>query len=1548
MSDMPGSAGDGFEWWRHSRPMEEAEEKDELEGCVDENGALGMTGFTGNVDLWNLSSTSQENLEEAGLLEELADYEKLLAGDKPDFDLGEIQDLECMGATGTGSPRPEDDGRPEDQGTASYWHSPRDQQLVLSEDNLQQDVPEKQEGSWDVNSEAEVDPELSYEGLYGSEFSPSPEALKDPLALYQCSKSYSFTSEGGEEELSEDSNLSPSPSRPSPECSPLKIDSFDTQSPCGNSQELPEETERTSSSERSPGSPRISSPASSSPWSHSPMGHLSKEDLQDSPGIDAETFPEHTWVESLRQPARAVLERGAGSARPSQSSPPAKPQKGLPNSSQEAEMPNLPRQPGRARAPKAGVPHGLPSKFSRQSRSLSPQVRRSWQRAGGTSPQESVQAGHLSPATGDASQYGRRQLNYPLPDLSKVAPRVKFPRDPQSYHPPRGRTPPCRTKDPSKPVVFKSPAEIVREVLMSSGEGSPVKAAAPALSVIPEELKSPRQATELVHQLQEDYHKLLTKYAEAENTIDRLRLGAKVHLYVDPPKPSQGAQVGAISQPSKVITFSIPQVRAAEVTGRPGPATDSVSGLSGQETVKTSLPSCAATASPGADGSSPTRKASSGDGSMQNLAAQARQLCVQVESLGELIRMGKLPPEYQREGLVRLKVAQDALEKAYLKARDEHRQLQNHQGPVRVLEDFDPDRALEGELFQLEMHLEELRERVQQGAWDRPAAQDGPRTALAASPSRASVLEPKAHMETPTPSLQAPVPAGRVPYPEPPVHHNNQGRARVEVEENAVHDEPEEEEEGLPEPLQLRRLQVEEGRARVEVAESAVHDETEEEEEGLPEPLQLRRLQVEEDFDHLLDHYSSFRSWPEAMSLEPLHLNGCNFSEELIGAAAQDAGAKDGSPQMLSEDDKTAHMSSTLSHLGEATVESQERSLLEIPPGKSQQPPRQISAMASSQGEQPILPKSAEESRTPAAVPKAPSRRWQKPVSSHSSMASVAHGAISDRPAQKSFRETNLAMPEEARILSPETDSGFVGSEASRVSPLAQVPRPRSSDLRPCSKLGKPDTALQRVPPRKQPAAMASWGMDVLPSPQKRSPPRALPFCTSSPLQWRRCLASELDPGTESSHADSEAEGDDMAATCTTTPPGEMKPSPASSAASLSPVQSCRSSFLDSCLQRDQAIVALQNEVSQLRQNLEETLRGPFAHPKQPSSPCATRFQRAFPGGSRICTSSALKGSDCFPGSTPSKTGISQHPASTVQPEAQAGRQLLPPAGSQQDASPSELDSSLPKPRKGRPRQASAPWTSPLNQSILRGPYTGAQYLLSAPKPREPAAPGKPTPCQDAPSRPREASAGEAGATESKGGSSSPRDVFRTARHSTRKKTKVLSCSLCNNARNPRSRTLHGEEDGRDNPPAQRSGVVTLGGHHQPQQPGLWYWAAPTPATSIGYISTVPLASYPLSPVIYCPPPAATSDSSPAGLPVSRSSRHQDTGQKAWTSWPRPRRGHHCSLSSDDDAREQDLNRALSRAVEAAKDMKLTTKRISRALSWELTNSRSLQGSCLF
>ncbi|RMB93502.1 hypothetical protein DUI87_30200 [Hirundo rustica rustica] len=167
---------------------------------------------------------------------------------------------------------------------------------------------------------------------------------------------------------------------------------------------------------------------------------------------------------------------------------------------QGAGNPPAPQGHGRSRAPKKAAPAAVPPKPGRQSRSLSPRRRT------GT----------------EGTQYGRGRLNHPLPDLSKVEARVKFD---QSYRPPRGRVLPARPRGPGGPIGFKSPAEIVREVLLSSGEG--VSPQPPSTAALPQEFSSPRQATALVQQLQDDYHKLLTKYAEAENTIDQLRLGAR-------------------------------------------------------------------------------------------------------------------------------------------------------------------------------------------------------------------------------------------------------------------------------------------------------------------------------------------------------------------------------------------------------------------------------------------------------------------------------------------------------------------------------------------------------------------------------------------------------------------------------------------------------------------------------------------------------------------------------------------------------------------------------------------------------------------------------------------------------------------------------------------------------------------------------------------------------------------------------------------------------------------------------------------------------------
>lgn len=105
-------------------------------------------------------------------------------------------------------------------------------------------------------------------------------------------------------------------------------------------------------------------------------------------------------------------------------------------------------------------------------------------------------------SSSDVLKYGRGRLNYPLPDFSKVGPRVKFPKD-ENYRPPKSRNK-NRQQGPTRPLIFKSPAEIVRDVLMSSGERSLANdpSLAHPITRVPQEFQTPEQATELVHQLQ--------------------------------------------------------------------------------------------------------------------------------------------------------------------------------------------------------------------------------------------------------------------------------------------------------------------------------------------------------------------------------------------------------------------------------------------------------------------------------------------------------------------------------------------------------------------------------------------------------------------------------------------------------------------------------------------------------------------------------------------------------------------------------------------------------------------------------------------------------------------------------------------------------------------------------------------------------------------------------------------------------------------------------------------------------------------------------------
>ncbi|KAJ7308500.1 hypothetical protein JRQ81_009064 [Phrynocephalus forsythii] len=1111
---MATSAGSGVGWWQHPQWKEEEEE---AEGEPMGSGSPTSGRRAGrSLDRWNLSpssssssSSSEEMLGDAGLPGELKDSRGPLEeedDDELDDDLNHLQDLGSLGEAEPASPllgRAKEGANVGRLGSASHWHPQRDRQQEEEEEE------EEEEEAWAEHSEGKPYPELSYEGLYGSEFSTSPEALKDPLALYNShDKPSRFNSDGAEEELSGNSQVI------SEEFGRAVVGTLGQE---GSSREFLEERDFSSESQKSPENLGPASLVGSIRWSCSPLEGLSLEGFQNSPSLDSETFPESSWMENMAHPEGNGLEVATSSTVHDPQTP--EQPRGSHLDVREATggsgaLIQRDRQPPeRARALGAEPPRWLLTKIGQRPRPVNPQRAPSRRKTGGLGYHASIRASQSTPVMSDPLPYGQGQLNHPLPDLSKVEPRVRFPRDPQSYHPPRGRTLPARSKDSGKPVVFKSPAEIVREVLLSSGEGPPQKHPTAAVSVIPEELKSPQQATELVKQLQEDYRKLLTKYAEAENTIDRLRLGAKVRLYTDPPKPSHGVQMGTMSPASQVMTFSIPQIRAAEVTGGPDPAPDAVAVSQGSSGPPGASASPCAPQGPGLhkeDGFASPDQPFSGEELTWVLAAQASKFWKQVESLEGLIRAGRLTPQDQLKGFARLKGVQDALEGAYLQARDDHRQRQKHEDLEGVLSDFDPDRALEGEIFRQGMWLEELKERIEQST-----ARSSPEVA-SPPPSPWLPQDPQGQMGPPAPSPQALIPDGPTPYPEAAIPESSRHGDQLDLEVSSGSDEPAEDGQGLPEPLRIRQREVERG------------------------------------LDHLLDHYRSFKALPGAFSLEQLHPEGEEFSpEEVDGAAAGEAGRTDVFLKNMSRNQGTQL---SLSSMREPRLsDASQRRLSE----RSQEMLRHISCAPGGQREGPISLESAEKSRIFASglgrSPGKPPGRGSPP----SSMASVAGSSVPESVAPKPFRKTSTAssesprmVPSEAhaeplgddvgmsshkqdlRMVSPETDSGFVGSEASRRSPLAPVPKSHATPLRSCGVLGRAAVAKGAAafldPRWKVPRAVEPSGTDASPRHalpagdlQRQRLAQGHPFHTSAPPG----IASKVEPSGESTPTDSEAEG---------------------------------------------------------------------------------------------------------------------------------------------------------------------------------------------------------------------------------------------------------------------------------------------------------------------------------------------------------------------------------------------------------------------------------------
>ncbi|XP_015228668.1 PREDICTED: AT-hook-containing transcription factor [Cyprinodon variegatus] len=255
------------------------------------------------------------------------------------------------------------------------------------------------------------------------------------------------------------------------------------------------------------------------------------------------------------------------------------------------------------------------------------------------------------------------------PDFSKVEPRVHFPK--RGYNPPRRKSSLTRTPVSAEPpMVFKSPADIVKEVLFNAptdGSSASADSNAPAdvpNSMVPPEFMCPQQAMILLQQLQENYKKLLTKNAEAENTIDRLRLEAKVNLFSDPPKAGHFVHSGTSQHASNLLNLDFSPAQRAHICSH---------GQSSQQ-----------------EKANPSPSTSRLGQQLSNLLfSQSEKFLQQLQTFDDLLKRDKLTSFEKLKGISQLSEGLNSLERGFLLARDEHKLLQQRGAETC---NFDPER----------------------------------------------------------------------------------------------------------------------------------------------------------------------------------------------------------------------------------------------------------------------------------------------------------------------------------------------------------------------------------------------------------------------------------------------------------------------------------------------------------------------------------------------------------------------------------------------------------------------------------------------------------------------------------------------------------------------------------------------------------------------------------------------------------------------------------------------------------------------------------------
>ncbi|XP_048845079.1 uncharacterized protein LOC125716624 [Brienomyrus brachyistius] len=290
-------------------------------------------------------------------------------------------------------------------------------------------------------------------------------------------------------------------------------------------------------------------------------------------------------------------------------------------------------------------------------------------------------------------KYGQGQVHYPLPDFSKVAPKVKIPR---SVNPAKSDS-----KFPSDPRFQASPSTLRKSsgtttVVISEVLEDSVQPSAGLPHEFDNQLKhgGHHKTSELVQHLQAEYDKLLTRYAEAENLIDQLRLGTTAPASSDPTFPPEYMVLPEMEIAGKATNHTDSKQIHPLPTGHPQHL-DDLKKLDSHMTATDKQPS-------------------EGERMTNELKEIISRFMIKVEEFK--MCLDSLPTGISEQQMIfkGLVQAQDQLERHYIAKKEEHRalQMQNYMGVVINAGEFDPERQVEGEIFRTGMFLEDIKELI--------------------------------------------------------------------------------------------------------------------------------------------------------------------------------------------------------------------------------------------------------------------------------------------------------------------------------------------------------------------------------------------------------------------------------------------------------------------------------------------------------------------------------------------------------------------------------------------------------------------------------------------------------------------------------------------------------------------------------------------------------------------------------------------------------------------------------------------------------------------